>query len=485
MVISNISAAELASQIRRGEVSPVEVVDAYLERIGERNGRTNAFVTVCEERARRRAREAEKAVERGEQLGALHGIPVGIKDLQPVAGVRTTFGSKLYENHVPDHSSPIVQSLEDAGAIVIGKTNAPEFALEGTTDNYVFGPTSTPFDTNKNAGGSSGGSAAAVADGLAPIAQGSDGGGSIRIPASFCGVYGYKASFGRIPAAAGENKFTRHTPFLHLGPLTRYVEDAALLLDVLAGPDRHDPFALPEQETSYFEATRRPIDDLTIAYSPNLSLFRIDERVRSTIDSAVSEFESAGATVTEVELEINRSREEVLDAFDMMFNVFFAYQAEYEIDALPERMDDVTPEIAKSIQHGSSVSAVEYRGTELIRTEVFDAIQSVFDEYDLLVSPTLAVPPFDNDDPEVYRDEVLVGPREIGGVEINPRDGWTLCTPFNMSGHPAASIPGGFTDDGLPIGMQLVGPRHDDVTVLAASAAFERIKPWHHAYEDL
>ncbi|MEF8800995.1 MAG: amidase [Halolamina sp.] len=484
MAIHEYSATELAVKIRQGDLSPVEVVDAYVDRIEQRNDRINAFVTVCDERARQHAQEAEDALERGEDVGPLHGVPVGIKDLQPVAGVRTTFGSKLYEDHVPEADSEIVRRLKDAGAIVLGKTNAPEFGLEGTTDNYLFGPTSTPFDAEKNAGGSSGGSAAAVADGLVPIAQGSDGGGSIRIPASFCGVYGFKASFGRIPAAGSPNKFVRHTPFLHVGPLTRTVEDAALLMDILAGPSRHDPFSLPETESSYHQSTRQPIDDLEIAYSPDLGLFPIDERVQSAVESATTDLAATGATVEEAELEFEYSRAEILDAFGTMFDVHFAYQAACEIDSLPARMDDVTPEIAKSIRHGEELSAVDYRSLELIRTAVFDTIQSIFDDYDLLVTPTLAVPPFDNDDPDIFSNDILVGPGEVAGEEIDPRDGWTLCTPFNMSGHPVASIPCGFTGENLPIGMQIVGGRHADTTVLAASAAFERLSPWQQNYQD-
>lgn len=483
MRISGTSASELARQIRHGEVSPVEVVRAHIDRIVECNERTNAFVTLCKEEAIERARMAERELESGEEVGPLHGVPIGIKDLQPVAGVRCTYGSKLYADNIPDSDSQLVRSLKDSGAIVLGKTNAPEFALEGTTDNYLFGPTSTPFDEHRNAGGSSGGSAAAVGDGLVPIAQGSDGGGSIRIPASFCGVYGYKASFGRIPAASPPNQFGRHTPFLHVGPLTRYVEDAALFLDILSQPSTNDPFALPNTETDFRSATHQPVSGFDIAYSPDLGLYEIDRRVSDVVDDAVYEFETAGATVSEVELEFRHSRDEIVEVFNTMFDVYFAYQAAYEIDSLPEHMDAVTPEIARSIRNGNNVSAVEYRGTEHIRTEVFNTIQQVFEDYDLLVSPTLAVPPFRNDDPEVYRDDVLVGPTEINGQSVHRRDGWTLCIPFNMSGHPAASIPAGFTDDGLPIGMQLVGDRHDDRSVLAASGAFERNKPWHDRYD--
>ena len=295
-------ATELAFRIRRRDLSPVEVVDAFLDRIEDRNGRINAYVTVLDEEARKNAREAERLLGSRRPLGPLHGVPVAIKDLFDFkAGVRNTFGSKPLADFVPRQSVTYVERLEEAGAIVLGKTNTPEFGHKGATDNLLFGPTSTPFAPGKNAGGSSGGSAAAVADGLAAIAQGTDSGGSIRIPASFCGVYGLKASFGRVATASRPDAFVTHTPFSHSGPLSRTIEDAALMVDVMAGPHPRDPFSLPNDGTDYLAATRQSIEGMRVAYSPDFGIFPMDERIGTIVGTAVQVFEEAGfAPVTPV-----------------------------------------------------------------------------------------------------------------------------------------------------------------------------------------
>ncbi len=475
-------ATELASRIRRRDLSPVEVVDAFLDRIEDRNGRINAYVIVLEEEARGKAREAERALDSGEPLGPLHGVPVAIKDLFDFkAGVRNTFGSRPLAEFVPEVSITYVERLEEAGAIVLGKTNTPEFGHKGATDNLLFGPTSTPFAPGKNAGGSSGGSAAAVADGLAPIAQGSDGGGSIRIPASFCGVYGLKASFGRVASATRPDAFITHTPFIHSGPLSRTVEDAALMAGVMDGPHPRDPFSLPDDGTDYLAATRQSIEGLRVAYSPDFGIFPVDRRVAAVVGEAVRAFESAGARVEEVDVGIKHSQQELCDLWLREMAVHYADAAEgikeQGMDLLGEHRDELTPQFAELLESAQGVSAVEYKRDDMMRTEVFDAVQDVFDHYDLLVTPTLAVLPFDN-----ASDGNTVGPSEVNGEEVNPLLGWCLTYPINFTGHPAASVPAGFTDEGLPVGMQVVGRRFADDVVLAASAAFERVRPWHDSY---
>jgi len=275
-------ATELASRIRRGDLSPVDVVDAFLDRIEARNDDINAYVTVIEDRARERAREAERAVERGDHIGPLHGVPIALKDLLGFKrGVRNTFGSIPFEDFVPEENSIFVERLEEAGVIVLGKTNVPEFGVKGTTDNRLFGPTSTPFDLDRNAGGSSGGSAAAVADGLTALAHGSDAGGSLRIPASFSGVYTMKLTHRRIPTADRPNAFIGHTPYGHHGPLARSVEDAALMLEIMAGPHPRDPLALPDDGTDYRSAVHRSIEGLDITYTRDYGSSR-SKRLSST-----------------------------------------------------------------------------------------------------------------------------------------------------------------------------------------------------------
>ena len=476
-------ATEIAAKIRRRDLSPVEVVEAFLERIEDRNGQINAYVTILDEEAREKAREAERAVVSGRSLGPLHGVPVAIKDLFDFkAGIRNTFGSKPLADFVPEVSTTYVERLETAGAIVLGKTNTPEFGHKGATDNLLFGPTSTPFAPGKNAGGSSGGSAAVVADGLAAIAQGTDAGGSIRIPASFCGVYGLKASFGRVAAAARPDAFVNHTPFGHSGPLSRTVEDAALMVGVMAGPHPRDPFSLPNDGTDYLAATRQPIEGFKVAYSPDFGIFPVDQRIEKIVGEAVRTFESAGARVEEASVEIKHSQRELSELWLRQFGVravefVVNLKDRGVVDLLGEHRDELTPQLVELVESAQGMSAVEYKLDDITRTEVFDAVQDVFDEYDLLVTPTLAVPPFDN-----AGDGNTVGPSEVNGEEVNPLLGWCLTYLINFTGHPAASIPAGFTEDGLPIGMQVVGRRFADEAVLAASAAFERIKPWHDSY---
>jgi Asp-tRNA(Asn)/Glu-tRNA(Gln) amidotransferase A subunit family amidase len=479
MDIHELSAAGIARRIQDGDLSPIEVTDALLARIQARNDRTNAFVTVSDERARAAAKRAARAVEDGRALGPLHGVPVAVKDLDDVAGVRTTDGSRLFADNVADEDDPFVTRLKEAGAIIVGKTNTPEFGLGCTTDNLIAGPTGTPFDPEKVAGGSSGGAGAALADRLVPLAQGSDTGGSIRTPASCCGVYGLKPSFGRVPRTGRPDAFGDHTPFSHTGPMARTVEDAALLLGVIAGPHPADPFSLPDDGTDYLAATRQPIDGMRVAYSPDMGTYPVAKEVRDVVDEAADIFADAGATVERADPDFGRDQDEILDAFYTFAKVnweslFDNLEDEHGFDLRGEDRDKLRPVTVETIFESDPVTTREYKRADVVRTDVYDGLVELFDEYDLLVTPTLAVPPFEHGE----------HPTEVDGTEIEPLRGWVLTQPFNFSGHPVASIPAGFTDSGLPIGVQVVGNRHADADVLAASAAFERKRPWHDAYPD-
>ena len=472
------SAASLARGIREGTLSPVAVVDALLDRIDARNDRTNAFVTVTADRARTAAREAEQAVERGDPLGPLHGVPVAVKDLDDVAGVTTTNGSLLFENHVASRTEPFVQRLVNAGAIVVGKTNTPEFGLGCTTHNRVAGATETPLAPGHISGGSSGGAAAALADRLVPLAQGSDTGGSIRTPAACCGVVGLKPTFGRVPMADERNAFSAATPFSHLGPLARTVEDAALLLDVMAGPHPTDPFSLPEPETRYVDAVTDPVDDLTVAYSPALGTYPVADSVRRVIDDAVDAFAEAGATVERADPPLDPDNDEILDAYYTFATVLWEGLFDgLETEGFDPRGEDrelLADSTVETIIEADPVSTRELAAAQRVRTRVLDAMTDLFADYDLLVCPTLCVPPF----------EVGDHPTEIEGTEIDPRRGWLLTQPFNLTGQPVCALPAGETDDGLPVGLQLVGPRLAERDVVAASAAYERVRPWAEQYPE-
>lgn len=475
------SASEIATRIRRGDLTATEVVRECLTRIEDRDD-INAFVTVFEEDAMENARHADAVLAEGRSLGPLHGVPVAVKDLFDFkAGERNTFGSVPFAAYVPERSSTYVERLESAGAIVVGKTNTPEFGHKGVTDNRLFGPTSTPFDTTRNAGGSSGGSAAAVADGLVPLAQGSDGGGSIRIPASFCGVYGFKATYGRVAQEIRPDAFLSHTPFIHSGPITRTVEDAALMLDVMAGPHPRDPLSVPDDGTDFTAAITRNIDDLDVAYSPDAGGFPIDGRVRDVVDDAVDVLAETGATIQQIDLEFPYSHVELSEMW--LRQIGTLYQSMLEgfrdegIDLLTDHRDELTEEFATLLEDTQEMSVVEYKQDDQIRTEIYDTLQTVLTEFDLLVTPTLAVPPIKN-----AEQGETVGPTAIEGEPVEPLIGWCPTFITNFTGHPSASLPAGMTASGLPIGMQLIGDRYADETVLAASAAFERIQPWHEHY---
>jgi amidase/aspartyl-tRNA(Asn)/glutamyl-tRNA(Gln) amidotransferase subunit A len=476
------SAASLALRIRRRELSPVEVTDAFITRIEARNPSLNALVFLAFEEARRRARLAEQALMAGEELGPLHGVPVALKDnfdFKP-GWIATIGGVRALRDHVSHEWCVFAERIERAGAILLGKTNSPSLGFRGTCDNYLFGPSRNPFNLAKNTGGSSGGSAGAVADGLLPLAEGTDGGGSIRIPSSWCGVYGYKASFGRVPTVVRPNAFGGTAPFVFEGPITRTVEDAALALTALAGYDVRDPYSL-DQQVDYLAATRRSVRGWKIAFSPNLDVFPVEPGVASVVAKAVRAFSEAGATVEEVKIGIKRPQQE-LSALWCRICMLGELQSLEDlkargIDLLKDHRDDLPPLFLHWAEVSSRMSAMDLMRDNAVRTEVYDAISGVLKRYDLLVTPTLACTAVDN-----AANGDTVGPSQINGETVDPLIGWCLTYPINFTGHPAASIPAGLSGDDMPVGMQIIGRRYGDADVLAASAAFERLRPWHDSY---
>lgn len=472
-------ATTLAAEIRRGDRSPVDVVDAFLDRIERVNPEINAYVTVCTESAREAAMEAERAVERGDDLGPLHGVPVAIKDLNRVAGVRTTFGSPAFADHVPEHDDVVVSRLREAGAIILGKTNTPEFGRKTMTDNPVFGASGNPWDPSRTTGGSSGGSAAAVAAGLAPIALGSDAAGSIRIPSSACGVFGLMPDFGRVPEGpVRSDAFENVLPYTFLGPITRTVSDAALMLEAIAGPDTSDPYGLPTPTDSYPEAADAGLDlaDLRIGYSSNFGGFAVSDTVAETIESSLERLSAAGATVEELDVPFEGSWEERHDAIEWILQsryvgLYENLKRDSDVDLLT--IDEpITPEVRSRIRAGLELDTTTLATARRRRTAVYDAVSEALEDVDVLVTPTLGRTAFGLD----------VENPTVNGDPVHPIHGWTLTWPLNLSGHPAASLPVGFDGDGLPVGMQVIGDRLADREVVAASAAMEEAIPWADAY---
>lgn len=455
-----LPATELAALIRARKVSPVEVTEALLARIERLNPPLNAFCTVTPEPARRAAKDAEISVMKGEPVGPLCGVPVSLKDLIFTRGVRTTGGSRLYEEFIPEEDAVAVERLKAAGAILLGKTNTAEFGHKGVTDNPLFGITRNPWRLACTPGGSSGGAGAAVAAGLGPLALGTDGGGSVRIPAAFSGIYGLKPSFGRIPSYP-DFPATWQT-LSHVGPLTRTVRDAALLLDVLAGPDDRDRHSLPAEPGPYLAACDAPVRGLSVAWSADLGYAAVDPEVARVAEEAAAVFETLGCHV-----------EVVNPGWENPEQAFFTLVAAETYAGLADRFDRwrdrMDPTLVRFLERGQAVTTVEYLRASARRAAFWQEVQVFLARFDLFLTPTLAVPPFAVES---------LGPRQIAGRRVSPL-GWMPFTyPFNLTGQPAASIPAGFTADGLPVGLQIVGRRHDDRTVLAASAAFEAARPW-------
>ncbi|TMD01928.1 MAG: amidase [Chloroflexi bacterium] len=475
------SAADLAGRIRRRELSPVELMSSTIQRIERRNPSLNAFVFTDFDQAMERARAAEAAVTSGEALGPLHGVPTAMKDLLDFKpGWPSTFGGiRALRDQVIDAYCPYAERMERAGAIIVGKTNAPIMGLRGIADNYLFGPTHNPFDLTRNPGGSSGGSAAAVADGLVPIAEGTDAGGSIRIPAAWCNVYGYRASYGRVAYTGRPNAFASLNPFVFEGTLTRTVADAAIGLQILAGPDSRDPFSLTSTP-DFSSALARSLSGAKIAYSPDFDVYPIESAVAGVVAEAVRGFVDAGATVETVKVGIKRSQHELSDLWNRMIMPLNISGLEGlkagGIDLMRDHPEDLPPEYRHWIEVGYGLSAMDVWNDMVMRTEVYDAIESVLQRYDLLVTPTLACLPVKN-----AGDGNTLGPTQINGEEVDPLIGWCLTFLTNFSGHPSASIPAGLSG-GLPVGMQIIGRREADVDVLGASAAFERVRPWADDY---
>jgi aspartyl-tRNA(Asn)/glutamyl-tRNA(Gln) amidotransferase subunit A len=453
-------ATDLAVAIRTKQVSPVEVINAVLARIEQLNPRLNAFCLVTADTARQAAQAAEQAVMRGEPLGPLHGVPVSIKDLVITKRVRTMRGSKLYEHDIPTEDAPVVERLQAAGAIILGKTTTPEFGFKGVTDSPVTGITRNPWHLERTPGGSSGGAGVAVATGMGPLAVGTDGGGSIRIPSSFCGIYGLKPHVGRVPVYPASTI----GDISHAGPMTRTVRDAALMLNAIAGADDRDRLSLPTSHPNYLQAIEGDIRGLRMAWSADLGFAVVDPQVKQITAAAASTFSELGCRVDEINPGFDNPGE--------FFQYFFYVNIGTMLQDYPGYERQIDPQLLANLAEVQGVSGQDYARAILRRGAIFEKIRRLFVTYDVLLCPTVAVPPFAVG---------LEGPTQIAGRAVDRR-AWIAMTPlFNLTGQPAATVPCGFTDEGLPIGLQIVGRRFDEATVLRASAAFEAIRPWAQA----
>jgi Asp-tRNA(Asn)/Glu-tRNA(Gln) amidotransferase A subunit family amidase len=461
------SAAELAALIRARELSPVALVESALARIEEVNPALNAFAFVYPEQALAAARAAETAVMRGEVTRELHGVPIALKDFTPTKGLRTTLGSFAYEHWLPDFDPVLWQRLRAAGAILIGKTTTPEFAHSSFTESPLWGITRNPWNPERTPGGSSGGAGAAVASGCVPLAEGTDMGGSVRIPAALCGVVGLKPSLGRIPMDILPTVFDSIS---HFGPLARTVEDAGLFLAVTAGPHDADIQSLPVGPDPRARL-EEGVAGKCLAYSPDLSFFAVAPEVQREVAAAVQALGEAGAVVEEVTLPWDRS---VMDDWALNWGVLLAACFGQHLESFRSRM---TPAVVGLIEQGLRVDAVTLRRLEFARTRRWHDLARLFERYDALLCPTMArtAPPVGLTDDDFAADD------EHGHLL-----GLDMTAPFNFTAQcPALTVPAGWSDDGLPVGLQIVGRRFDDAGVLAIGRALERIRPWRDRHPPL
>ena len=435
------TATGLAAGLRAREFSAREVMESHLERIAGVNPSVNAIVTLDEELALRLADEAD----RSEPRGVLHGLPIAVKDLEETAGMRTTFGSPLYAEHIPERDSLLVERLRAAGALIIGKTNTPEFGAGSQTFNPVFGATRNPWDLSKTPGGSSGGAAAAVAAGMLPFADGSDLGASVRNPAAFCNLVGVRPTPGRIPTLVLGDPWD---PFAVHGPIARTAPDAALLLEALAGPDPRDPLSIQER----FNASWEPVTGLRIAWSRDLGGLPIDPAVTAVLEQRRATLVDLGFIVEDAEPDFTDADE----CFEVLRAVGFA-------GAFGAIVEEVKPTLAENTRFGLSLRADRVARALELRGELFTRMREFLTGYDVLAAPVTQVPPFDVE---------IEYPTEVAGVQMGSYLEWfRACSRITVTAHPAAVVPAGFTPDGLPIGLQLIGRHRGELALLRLAHA--------------
>ncbi len=472
--ICKLSGLEQAALVRSKKVSPVELLEAVLEQVHRVNPIVNAFCTVVEDAAQAQAKEAEAKVLRGEELGLLHGVPVSIKDLICTKDIRTTFGSKAYQDYIPDEDDVAVERLKAAGAIILGKTNCSEFGYMAAGHNDLFPTTRNPWNLEKTTGGSSAGSAAAVATGMGALSVGSDGGGSVRIPASFCGLVGFKGSFGRIPLYPGCRvpEFPGASSWEsleHLGPITRTVADAALMMAVMTGPDDRDRHSLPEANFDWQQTIKGDLSlkGMKVGWSPDWGWAAVDPEVRRVTAEAVKVFsDQLGCEI----IEAHPGFPELASFWALVFR-------DSDLRGMREMVENggiTLPRLVGSLKN--NWTAEDFSDAAKMRQLVVNKMWRYMRNFDFVLTPTLCVTPFELGS---------AGPSQIEGREVGPGHWLSFTHPLNMTGQPAISVPAGQTRDGLPVGLQIIGRHLDDPMVLRAAAAYEAAQPWRDLWPEV
>jgi amidase len=452
-----MTATEMIQRIRSKELSCREVMEAHLSQIERVNPTVNAIVTqIPAEQALTLADNADETLVQGKAIGPLHGLPIAHKDLVPTKDMRTTSGSPIYKDFVPDHDGLIVERLKKAGAITIGKTNTPEFGAGSQTFNPVFGETLNPYDTTKTCGGSSGGAAVSLACGMLPLADGSDMGGSLRNPGNFCNITGFRTSPGRVPVWP---RYTGWFPISVQGPMARTVQDVALMLSVIAGPDPRSPIAIAEPGSTFARPLDRSFKGVKIAWSQNLGDLPVDPRVTQALENQRHVFQDLGCIVEEGQPDFH-------DA-DEIFKVWRAWSFELQLGELLENHRELMKDtVIWNIEEGQKLTGPRIGRAEIKRTELYHRVREFMETHEFLICPVNQVPPFDINQRYI---------EEIDGVKMETYIDWMKsCYYITVTGLPAISVPCGFTPEGLPVGVQIVGRHNDDFGVLQFAKAFEK-----------
>jgi amidase len=451
-----MTAGELAGRIRAKELSASEVMAAHLAQIERVNPVVNAIITFLPEQAMAQAKAADAALARGQAPGPLFGLPVAHKDLTETKGIRTTHGSPIFKDHVPERDALIIERLKKAGAITTGKTNVPEFGAGSQTFNPLFGATLNPYDLSKTCGGSSGGAAVALACGMQPIADGSDMGGSLRNPANFCNVVGFRVSAGRVPSWPSLSAWGNLSV---QGPMARTVADVALMLSAIAGPDPRSPIAIREPGEIFARPLARDFKGVRVAWSRSLGGLPVEPQVTATLEAQRQVFETLGCLVEEVEPDLSGA--------EAVFQVIRAWSFELgQAELLAQHRDQIKDTVVWNIEQGQKLTGPELGRAEVKRTEIFHRFRQFMERYEFLLAPVSQVPPFD---------VRLPYPNEINGVQMETYIDWMKsCFNITITGAPAISVPCGFTAEGLPVGLQIVGRYQADFGVLQMAHAFEQ-----------
>lgn len=456
-----LSISEAADLLQSGEISPVDLINAHLERIEATDDRLNSFITLLAEESLKAAQDAERSIGSGDYLGPLHGIPIGLKDLYYTKGVRTTIGSKILRDFVPDNDAAVTESFKKAGAIIIGKLQMHEFALGPTSINPHDGPAHNPWDVERVTGGSSGGSGSSVAAGQVMGALGSDTGGSVRIPAALCGIVGLKPTFGRV---SRYGVYPLSWSLDTVGPMTRTVRDTALVLNTIAGYDYRDPWSVDTPVEDYTHGIENGVEGLRIGIPNEYFFDLIDAEVSRAFDQASRVLEELGAHVERVSIPILER------SLAISGSIMMPEAAAVHIDHLRNRADDIGNDVRDRLETGALTPATDYIVAQQARRLFNRELAEVMTDFDLLLTPTVALGA-----PCIDQPSVTIEGSTLPAVAVLAR----LTRPFNISGIPTVTVPSGFTEDGMPIGLQIAGRAFDEATVLRAAYAYEQATDWH------